>query len=321
MLALEIDRLKEIDDSLREQLKKAGFNSIKDIVIRGPVEVAKSAQVPLEEAANICNNAALLPEQQGVIPNTISEVGNNNPTSNKGYIKTGSAELDRLLGGRGIETGAITEFYGHSGSGKTQICLSLCVMVQQLNPDNKAIYIDTEGKFRPERLAEIAQKKEMDVEKSKRNIKIVRVLNSARLETLIQQNCCSEITKDPQVKLLVVDSVTSLYRAEYGDRSMLSQRQHQLLKIMQTLRNIAQVYNVAIVITNQIQNNLGELGYNYDKPVGGNVMARTSAFRISLGGSNPDKMSAKLMTSPCYPQDNIIRFAINDRGITDVTDD
>jgi hypothetical protein len=50
-------------------------------------------------------------------------------------------------------------------------------------------------------------------------------------------------------------------------------------------------------------------------------MAHTSAFRISLGGSNPDKMSAKLMTSPCYPQDNIIRFAINDRGIADVTDD
>jgi DNA repair protein RadA len=135
------------------QLKEAGFNSIKDIVIRGPVEVAKSAQLTLEEAANVCNNASLLLEQQGVIPNNVPEVGNNNNNSisNKEYIKTGSAALDSLFGGKGIETGAITEFYGHSGSGKTQICLSLCVMVQKLHPDNKAIYIDTEGKFRPER--------------------------------------------------------------------------------------------------------------------------------------------------------------------------
>ena len=186
MLAFEIDRLKEIDDPIKDQLKEAGFNSIKDIVIRAPVEVAKSTQLSLEEAANLCNNASLLLEQLGVIPNDISKASNNNPTPNKEYIKTGSAELDRLLGGKGVETGAITEFYGHSGSGKTQICLSLCLMAQQLHPDNKAIYIDTEGKFRPERIAQIAHKKGMDANKSLQNIKVVRVLTSARLETIIQ---------------------------------------------------------------------------------------------------------------------------------------
>jgi DNA repair protein RadA len=159
MLELEIDRLKEIDLSLRDQLKKVGFNSIKDIVIRGHVEVAESANLSLGEASHLCNIASLFLEQQGVIPNNISKGGNSNSQPNKEYIKTGSVELDRLVGGKGIETGAITEFYGHSGSGKTQICLSLCVMVQQLHPDNKAIYVDTEGKFRPERLSQITQKK------------------------------------------------------------------------------------------------------------------------------------------------------------------
>src|SRR5215203_5393300 len=156
MLELEIDRLKEIDGSLKDQLKEAGLNSIKDIIIRGPVEVAKSAKISLGDAARVCNVASLLLERLGVIPNNAC---NNNSTTNKEYIKTGSVELDRLLGGKGVETGAITELYGHSGSGKTQTCLSLCVMVQQLHPDNKSIYIDTEGKFRPERLSRIAQKK------------------------------------------------------------------------------------------------------------------------------------------------------------------
>jgi DNA repair protein RadA len=89
----------------------------------------------------------------------------------------------------------------------------------------------------------------MGSDKSLKNIKYVRVYNIARQETVIQQDCYSEIAKDPQVKLLVVDSVTSLYRAEYGDRSMLSQRQHQLLKVMHISQNIAHTYNVAVVIT------------------------------------------------------------------------
>src|SRR5215204_779201 len=132
MLELEINRLKEIDRSLKDQLKEAGLTSINDIVIRGPVEVAKSAKLTLGDAAHLCNNASLLLEQLGVIPNNIPNAGNNNSTTNNKYIKTGSAELDRLLGGKSVETGAITEFYGHSGSRKTQTCLSLCVMVQQL---------------------------------------------------------------------------------------------------------------------------------------------------------------------------------------------
>lgn len=320
MSELEIDRLKEIDGSLKNQLKEAGFNSIKDIVIRGPVEVAKSVELSLGKAARLCNNASLLLEQLGVIPNNMSNADNNNSTIKKEYIKTGSVELDRLLGGKGVETGAITEFYGHYGSGKTQICLSLCAMVQQLHPDNKAIYLDTEGKFRPERLSQIAQKKGQNTDKHLQNIKYVRVHNTARLETIIQQDCCSEIDKDSNVKLLVVDSITSLYRAEYGERSMLSQRQHQLLKVMHILQNIADAHNIAVVITNQIQTSPDELRSNSDIPIGGNIIAHTSTFRIRLSGSNPDNKWATMVSSPCYPQDDI-NFAINESGIVDATDD
>jgi DNA repair protein RadA len=317
MSELEIDRLKEIDGSLKNQLKEAGFNSIKDIVIRGPVEVAKSVELSLGEAARLCNNASLLLEQLGVIPNNISNIGNNNSTINREYIKTGSVELDRLFGGKGVETGAITELYGHYGSGKTQTCLSLCVMVQQLHPDNTAIYVDTEGKFRPERLSQIAQKKGLKSDRYLQNVKYARVHNTARLETVIQQDCCSEIDKDSDVKLLVVDSITSLYRAEYGERSMLSQRQHQLLKVMHVLQNIAHVHNIAVVITNQIQTTPDGWTSNSDIPIGGNIIAHASTCRIRLRGSNPDKMWATLVSSPCYPQDDI-NFAITDRGIVDI---
>ena len=189
-------------------------------------------------------------------------------------------------------------------------------MVQQLHPDNVAIYLNTEGKFRPERLSQIAQKKGLNSDRYLQNVKHVRVHNTARLETVIQQDCCSEIAKDSNVKLLVVDSVTGLYRAEYGERSMLSQRQHQLLKVMHVLQNIAHTHNIAVVITNQIQTSPDDLRSNSDIPLGGNVIAHASTFRIRLSGSNPDNMWATMVSSPCYPQDNI-SFAINESGIVD----
>lgn len=192
-------------------------------------------------------------------------------------------------------------------------------MVQKLHSDNKAIFLDTEGKFRPERVSQIAQKKGLSSDRYLQNIKHVRLYNTARLETVIQQDCSSEIAKDSGVKLLVVDCVTSLYRSEYGERSLLSQRQHQLLKVMHFLQSIAQLYNIAVVITNQVQTTPNELTNNSNIPIGGNVFAHTSSFRIRLSGSNPEKMWATLVSSPCYPQDDI-SFAIDADGIVDVID-
>lgn len=154
-------------------------------------------------------------------------------------------------------------------------------MVQKLHSDSKAIYLDTEGKFRPERLSQIAQKKGLDSEKYLQNIKHVRVYNTARLETVVQQDCCFEIANDSRIKLLIVGSVTSLYRAEYGERSMLSQRQHQLLKVMYVLQNMAHVHNVAVVITNQIQTTPNEwTSMNLDVHYDIGCQAQKDYFRL-----------------------------------------
>jgi len=67
---------------------------------------------------------------------------------------------------------------------------------------------------------------------------------------------------------------------------------------MHTLQNIAQAYNIAVVITNQIQTSPNELMNNSDISVGGNIIAHSSTFRIQLRGSNPDKKWAKLKSSP-----------------------
>jgi DNA repair protein RAD51 len=76
-------------------------------------------------------------------------------------ISTGSKELDSLLDG-GIETGSITELFGEFRTGKTQLCHQLCVTCQlpfnQGGGEGKALFIDTEGTFRPERCLAIAER-------------------------------------------------------------------------------------------------------------------------------------------------------------------
>jgi DNA repair protein RadA len=85
---------------------------------------------------------------------------------------TGSENLDVLLGD-GIETGAITQFYGPPGSVKTQLCYTICAM---LPSQYKAVYIDTESTFRPERIESIAKARGLDQAKILHNIQVAKPL-------------------------------------------------------------------------------------------------------------------------------------------------
>ena len=130
-------------------------------------------------------------------------VGRNDRSShNRVYIKTGSQELDELFGGNGIETKAITQFYGQSATGKTQLCHTLCVTVQQLQTNYKTLYLDTEGTFRSERIAEIAKARGLDPNKALQNVRCIQPLNSARLESILQQDLPLQLNQENDIKLI-----------------------------------------------------------------------------------------------------------------------
>ena len=151
------------------------------------------------------------------------------------------------------------------------------------------------------------------------NIRCIQPLNSARLESILQHDLCRHLTRDKDIKLLLVDSVINPYRAEYSGRGMLSQRQSRLSKTMHLLQNIARVYDIAVVITNQVQTSVS--GYYYclaesDRPTGGNVITHTSTFMVRLKGNSSYRI-AEMKGSPCYPE-GCIRFEIYEGGIRDI---
>lgn len=234
-------------------------------------------------------------------------------------ITTGSKNLDNLFGGKGIETKAITEAYGAYGSGKTQIGLQLAVNVQlpedRGGANGKAVWIDTEGTFRPERIKQLAQAIGANPEKVLKNIFVARAFNSDHQMLLLDK--VTEIIKEGEpIRLLVVDSLTAHFRAEYAGRGMLADRQQKLNRYLHNLMKLAEQHNIAVYVTNQVMANPAMMFGDPTTAVGGNIVGHASTYRIYLRRGKKDSRVAKLIDSPNLPENETV-FFITERGIVD----
>ncbi|PVU90330.1 hypothetical protein BB561_004919 [Smittium simulii] len=240
-------------------------------------------------------------------------------------VSTGSKEFDKLLGG-GIQTMSITEAFGEFRTGKTQIAHTLCVTAQlplhMGGGNGKAAYIDTEGTFRPDRIRSIAERFGLDSNIVMENIIYARAYNSEHQMELLTDVALRFAEEGGVYRLLVVDSIIALFRTDFTGRGELSERQQKLNIFLARLARIAEEFNVAVYITNQIQSDPGAgLTFIADpkKPVGGNIIAHASTTRLSLRKGRGDQRVAKVYDSPDLPEAEAV-FSINAGGIDDSTE-
>ena len=234
-------------------------------------------------------------------------------------ITSGSKELDTLLGG-GFESNSITELFGEFRTGKTQICHTLCVTCQLPKSngggEGKAIYIDTEGTFRPEKLASIAERFGLRPKEVIENVFYARAYNSDHQNKLLLQVC--GLMCEHKFSLLIVDSATALYRTDYTGRGELSNRQMSLAKFLRNLQKIADEHKVVVVITNQVVatvdgNSFGGLD---KKPIGGHIMAHACQTRLFLKKGLKQNRVCKIYDSPSLPEAEA-GYSITEHGIDD----
>ena len=312
----EIDTLNDIGPATKTSLKEAGFRSIKDLVIRGPTDIAEATGIAIEKCTLLCNRAREILEEIGVLDKpftTANEIYHKRKSEYR--ISTGSKNLDELLDG-GIETRAITELYGEYGTGKTRVCHTLCVTVQQSKAEDnisRALYIDTENTFRPERIASIASARKIDPSVALENVIVAKAYNSSHQEVIIQES--PNVINLHNIKIMIVDSIVSHYRAEYLGRSVLSERQQRINRLLHILLRIAETCKIAVVITNQIQSSPDAIFGDPNKATGGNVMAHTSTYRLYLKKAGKNRI-ARMVDSP-YHSEREILFALNEQGIGD----
>jgi len=234
-------------------------------------------------------------------------------------ITTGSKNLDNLLGGRGVETKSITEAFGAYGSGKTQLGLQLTVNVQlpidKGGANGKAVFIDTEGTFRPERIRQISEAVGANPEKVLKNIFVARAFNADHQILLIDK--IGEMVKNGEpIKLVVVDSLTAHFRAEFSGRGQLADRQQKLNRYLHNLMKMAEQFNLAVYVTNQVMANPAMMFGDPTVAVGGNIVGHASTYRIYLRRGKKDSRVAKLIDSPNLPDGETI-FFLTTAGIKD----
>ncbi|MEO9295301.1 MAG: hypothetical protein ABI347_06850 [Nitrososphaera sp.] len=213
------------------------------------------------------------------------------------FISTGSAALDSLLGG-GVRAGFVTDVYGESGSGKSQLCFTLCANC--VKAGGSVIFIDTAGTFRPERISEIAGRGALD------KITFIRALNSE------DQIGALNRAKEMDAQLLIVDTLTSLFSAEYAGPA-------RHLAVMSHLRDLA-VYAIdsgcAVVVTNMVRNAPADDGpAAVQREYLGSSVSIYSHAKIRLGIENPAKgaFNATIVQPPA----GSTPFSITTAGISD----
>src|SRR3989344_4344808 len=234
-----------------------------------------------------------------------------------GRITTGSKNLDALIGG-GVETQYITEAFGAFASGKTQLGFQLAVNVQ-LPEENgglngRCLFIDTENTFRPERVEQMATALGLDSKKILKNIFVARAYNSDHQILLLDK--AKEMIKEHNIKLIVIDSITSHFRSDYSGRGELAPRQQKLNRHLHDLQKIAEIYNVTVYMTNQVMANPAMMFGDPTTPIGGHVLAHASGVRLYLRKSKQGLKIAKLIDSPNLPEGEA-GFIVGPEGLGD----
>lgn len=325
-----LESLQDVDRHLINKLEGAGIQSISDLATTTAAELLEdyysnydedARGIDIETISRLIIKAKQKLIEDGLIDKEFTTAEDMLKTRKKLIrFTTGSQAFDLFLSG-GIETQALTEIAGEFGSGKSQLCYTLCVTANGGFPDNGIIFVDTENAFRAERVHQIAESRGLDAEEIMKRIFVCRIYYSAHLEAVVRS--LAKSIEQYKARLVIIDSIISLHRAEFPGRETLSERQQRLNTILHKLIRLAEIYNVAVVYTNQVQaqpdnffGGSGNGGFGSMIAAGGNIMAHASTYRIFLRKAGHNRI-ATMLDSP-YHAYSQVKFTIAEEGIQDL---
>jgi DNA repair protein RadA len=324
MADVDLEALPGVGPATAEKLNEAGFDSYQSLAVASPGELSNTADVGESTSADIIQAARKEADIGGF--ETGSQVLERRERIGK--LSWQIDEVDELLGG-GVETQSITEVYGEFGSGKSQITHQLSVNVQlpseQGGLHGSVIFIDSEDTFRPERIDDMvrglpeealqATMNDREIEGTPDDeeameelvddildkIHVAKAFNSNHqmlLAEKAQELAGEHEDGDWPVRLVCIDSLTAHFRAEYVGRGQLATRQQKLNKHLHDIDKVGNLYNTAVVVTNQVSSNPDSFFGDPTQPIGGNILGHKSTFRMYLRKSKGDKRIVRLVDAP-----------------------
>ncbi len=313
---MELTELPGVGAVTEKKLNDVGIYDIKQILTSSPSDLMDLTGMDAESVRALVKKSRDKLIESNEIPQvfrTAKEI-DDNMRDNVEFITTGTTCFDTLLDG-GVETQAITEVYGQFGSGKTQFCYTMAVRVQLPKDkgglEGKCFWLDTEKTFHPSRIKDMAEG--LGVDDALENIIVAHAHNSAEQQLILEE--CERKIKEENIRLIVIDSATGLFRNEYIGRGNLSNRQGKITKFIGLASKIAQNNNVAVIVTNQVMLNPGMLFGDPTIPIGGMALGHTSTYRIYFQKKGK-KHYAVMVDSPRHP-DMDQMFELTKQGIAD----
>ena len=309
----DLKDLPGVGDTTVKKLKDAGIVSIRTLALYPITKLMDEAGIGEKTAQKIIKAAQDI-EKMGFKSADI--IWEKRKLLNR--LTTNSSTLDEILVG-GIEPGSVTEFYGEYRTGKTQIAHQLCVNVQlpyeEGGLEGNALYIDTEATFRPERIIQMAEAKDLDYNKTLQNIIVGRAYNSDHQVLLIQE--ANKIIKEKNVKLVIVDSIIGHFRSEYVGRGTLANRQQVLNGHIHDLLRLTEIFDeLAVIFTNQVSSKPDVFYGNPTVATGGHILAHGATIRVYLRKGKGEQRVAKIIDAPHLAEAEAV-FSITEDGIKD----
>ncbi|MFT4883150.1 MAG: DNA repair protein RadA [Natronomonas sp.] len=334
----DLEELPGVGPATADKLRDNGYDSYQSIAVASPAELSNTADVGESNANDIIQAAREAADIGGF------ETGTDvlQRREQIGKLEFLIPEIDEMLGG-GVETQSITEVYGEFGAGKSQITHQLAINVQLPQEEGglhgRCIFVDSEDTFRPERIDEMVRGLPDDVIESTMEhreiegglddeeameeliqsfldkIHVAKAFNSNHqilLAEKAQEIAAEHEEDDYPVRLLCVDSLTAHFRAEYVGRGELADRQQKLNKHLHDIDRVGNLYNSAVVVTNQVQSNPDAFFGDPTKPIGGNILGHKSTFRMYLKKSKQNKRIVKLVDAPNLPDGEAVMRVEND---------
>ncbi|MEW6499714.1 MAG: hypothetical protein AB1589_45715, partial [Cyanobacteriota bacterium] len=258
---MELEKISCMTNVMASELRKNGITSVEALAIRS-----------LSELNEKIKNGYILNVDYSLLKSAVEEAwrltgfwimsaADMEKVRGKRLVFTsGSKAVDEMLGG-GIFSRELTEFVGEYGCGKSQSLFSALTEALGQNKDVTAAFLDSEDTFSEDRIRQIAKARGYDPDDILKRIIYIPITDSELFSELIDRLNVTIETKN--VKLILIDSIIAVLRAEYVGREVLWYRQQLLNKLIRRLLNLAKVYNIAVVISNQVVTN-PQAQFTYD---------------------------------------------------------
>jgi DNA repair protein RadA len=304
---MDIEDIKGVGSVTASKLREMGIENIADLAFASAIDIHEKIATT-RNTYDFCQNLVVYANkylhESGIMDKAIvSSSKLLDDEVNRKRFSTGDEMYDKWLGG-GFESKAVTELYGRFKSGKTQTCD--CVAITTAARGENVLFIDTENSYSPTRINEIAKHKKLDTDKVQNNIKVLKTQSASMLGINIQE--LSRHIREHDIKLVIVDSIIALHRAEFIGRGNLSTRQGQLSKIMMYLVKAAEHHDIGVIITNQVLESPDPFKHG-EFPTGGNVIGHSSTHRIYLRGKGQSNAASNTKSYSTIIMEDSPRYA------------